>query len=76
MCFCGNQRNDSNYMPFSELPSSELPNYGELGRLDGVVPAEKKPEIPRSIVHVDIEDFLREQEERDRKNNPKRPTIH
>lgn len=63
-------------MPFSELPSSELPNHGDLEQLDGIIPIEKKPEMPPSMVNVDIEEFLKQQENLDRKKNPIRPTIH
>lgn len=35
------------------MPSPELPSYGEVGRLDEIIPAKKKPEIP-VIPPIDI----------------------
>jgi hypothetical protein len=60
-------------MPSSELPSSKLPDYGELDRLDGIIPTSKKPEMPRSIVNRDIEEILREQEKEDERVRNKKP---
>lgn len=60
-----------------ELPSSELPPYGELDQLDGVIPVEKKPEMPQSIIDRNIGDFVREQGKLDEaRKKPKRPIIH